>query len=86
MFSLSQSAQVSADLPLRLVNYLSSEFEYLPWNVFLSRSKFYTDMLDHTRFSSSIQKHFSKIVKPYYSKFNDWYGNDTSKETWLDRY
>ncbi len=85
-FGLSQATEVPADLALKLVGYLCNETDYLPWNVFLSRSKFYTDMLDHTKYGDNIQKYFAKLTNLYYSKFNTWHGNDTSNETWLDRF
>lgn len=85
VFALSQATQVVADLPLKLVAYLSNEADYLPWSVFLNRSKFYTDMLDHTKYGEYVQKYFAQLTQFYYSKFNTWYGNDTTNETWLDR-
>lgn len=83
-FSLAQAREVSADLPLRLSSYLTKEFDFLPWNVFISRSKLFTDLLDQTRFGDIINNHFAQITLPYFKKFDTWSGNEG--ETWLDRY
>ena len=82
-FSLSQATMLDADLPLELIKYLSSEFDYLPWNVFLSRVKFYTDMLGSSQVNGDLQSYLSHLVEPYYKKLG--WDEDLSQE-WLDRY
>ena len=84
-FGLSQATQIGADLPLKLIAHLESNADYLPWNVFIDRSKFYLDMIDHTKYGVSIQDYMAKLSKTYYRKFNNWYGNDTTGEKWVDR-
>ena len=81
-FSLSQATLVDGDLPLELIKYMSHEFDYLPWNVFLSRSKFYIDMLGSTQVNGDLQAYLAKLIEPYYSELG--WEDDTSQE-WLDR-
>ena len=73
---------LNGDLPLELAKYLSNEFDYLPWNVFLSRIKFYTDMLGSSQVSGDMQSYLRNLVEPYYKKLG--WDDDVSQE-WLDR-
>ncbi len=82
-FSLSQSIQVSPTLPLDVIQYLSEEKEYLPWNVFFSRSKYYTDLLDRTRINNDLQKIMRYLVADFYKDI-EWVQDDT-KHNWLYR-
>ena len=68
--------------PLNLIKYMSNEIDYLPWNVLLSRVKYYTDMLGSTRVSGDMQMYLSKLVEKYYKKLG-W--DDDESQEWLDR-
>jgi hypothetical protein len=82
IFSLSQAGSVNPEQPLDLVKYLSNEFDYLPWNVFISRVGFYVNMLDTTKLNGDLQSFLSALVEPYYKKVG-WI--DDKKQEWLDR-
>lgn len=84
-YSLAQAREINSHLPLQLSDYLINEDDFLPWSVFLSRSKFYIDMLEHTRFGEGLNRNFAKLVKKYFEKFDNW-TTYTDKESWLDRY
>ena len=84
VFSLSQATIVAADLPLEMATYLEKEDDYLPWNVFLSRSRFYTDMLESTRIGSDLQKFLINLVRPIYTELT--WTQDDSKHSWLKRF
>lgn len=83
-YSLAQAREINSHLPLQLSDYLINEDDFLPWSVFLSRSKFYIDMLEHTRFGEGLNRNFAKLVKKYFEKFDNW-TTYTDKESWLDR-
>jgi len=61
---------------------LSKELDYLPWKVFLSRVKFYIDMLESTEVYPDLQIFLGKLVEPYYKKLG-W--ADDKSQDWLDR-
>lgn len=83
-FSLSQATLLNANLPLELVNYLSNEFEYLPWSVFLNRVKFYLDMLSSNQLNIDLKVYFSKLVEPFYVKLG-WFERKINDQ-WLEKY
>ena len=82
-YSLAQARRLDADVPLDLVKFLSKELDYLPWNMFITRIRFYIDMLDSTQYYGSLQSYLASLVKNYYNKFG--WENDLS-QSWLDRY
>ena len=81
-FSLSQATMLDGVTPLNLIKYMSNEIDYLPWNVLLSRVKYYADMLGATRVSGDMQMYLSTLVEKYYKKLG-W--NDDESQEWLDR-
>lgn len=83
VFSLSQANYVKTDLALELAKYLSNEFDYLPWNVFINRIKYYTDLADSNQFYADMQSFLAKIVEPYYNKLG-WTEN-IATDSWTDR-
>ena len=83
VFSFSQSTLVDVKTAFDLSRFLSYEFDYLPWNVFISRINFYTDIIDSTQLNGLLQSYLSNLVEPYY-KFLGW--NEIKSRNWLDRF
>ncbi len=81
-FSLSQATMLDGVIPLHLIKYMSNEIDYLPWNVLLSRVRYYADMLGATRVSGDMQMYLSTLVEKYYKKLG-W--DDDESQEWLDR-
>jgi hypothetical protein len=82
-YSLSQANLIEPEHPLNIAKYLKNEPEFLPWNVFLNRIRFYIDMLDTSSVKENLFSLLRDLVKSYYIKL-DW--NDNKQDLWLDRY
>lgn len=81
-FALSQSTDVAADLPLKIVKTLSQgtlDTEYLPWSTFLTRYSYYADMFYPSRIGSDLKEKMANVVKPL---FDFYQKNDVSSLTW----
>lgn len=84
-FALSQSTDVEADLPLKIVRTLSQstlDTEYLPWSAFLSRYGYYADMFYASRIGSDLKEKMSKVIAPLFSFYQ---AADDSSLTWNQR-
>ena len=82
-FSLAQSNQLSPVIPLQLSAFLSEETDYLPWKVFLSRIKFYTDHLESKTVNVFLNRYLIRLVGLYNKKLG-W--SENKNESWTDRY
>ena len=82
VFSLSQARYIDPSIAFELAKFLSTEFDYLPWNVFINRIKYFTDLLDSSQNYGRLQLYLSNLVEPYYRNLG-W--DDDKKQNWLDR-
>jgi hypothetical protein len=83
-FSLAESGLINGGFAFDIAKYLSNEFDFLPWNVFISRIKFFIDLFDTTPSFGSMQSLLSHIVEPYYTKLG-WVENIIT-DSYTDRY
>lgn len=74
---------INQTLAFKLAMYLHDEFDYLPWTVFISRIKFFTDLYESTSSYDKLQTYLSYLVTPYYSKLG-WIEN-VKNDNWTDR-
>lgn len=84
IFSLSQALHVKSVAALNHIQYLVNEFDYLPWNVFIDRIKYYLAQLDSTEVYYPLKVYLQKLVKPYYQKLQ-WIDKPLTDE-WTDRF
>lgn len=72
-----------ATLAFDLAKYLVDDFDFLPWSIFMSRVKFYTDLFESESSSSLLQTFLRNLVKKYYSRLT-WI-EDEQNDEWSDR-
>lgn len=82
-FDFSQATLVKADLPLEITKFLSDETDYLPWSAFLSRFKFYKDMLDTSRLFPDMETKMSFLIEPMFNFLG--FTQDNNKHNWVQR-
>jgi hypothetical protein len=82
IFSLSQTAIISPDLPLELIGYLKNEFEFLPVAAFLTRIKYFLDMLSSNQLNLDLKTYLASLINPVYEQIG-WYENTTNVDHWL---
>ena len=82
VFSLSQASQLDPTKPLQLIQYLTHEFEMLPWDAAINRLNFVTNMLETTEIYGDLNDYLMELAEPLYNKLT-W---DAAKDDrWLDR-
>lgn len=84
VFSLTEANYFkSQTMAFELATYLTNEFDYLPWNTFISRIKFFTDLFDSMSNYAKLQTYLADLVKPYYEMLG-WIEN-VNNDLWTDR-
>lgn len=85
IFSLTEAGYFNgAPRALQLAEYLANEVDYLPWNVFISRTSFLRNIFDSTITFTKMQGYFADLSKFYYNKLG-WVEN-VQTDLWTDRF
>lgn len=75
-FNLARAKIVSTTLALRTTEFLSSEFEYMPWWTARSNLNYFTLMFDRSEVYGPMQAYLKKQVTPLFNHFktltNNW--------------
>ena len=84
IFSFTEASYFQTAIAFDLVaKYLKNDLDFLPWSVFISRVKFYTDLFESTSSSSLLQTFLRDLVHPYYMKLG-WI-EDELTDGWPDQ-
>ncbi|XP_060892349.1 aminopeptidase N-like [Labrus mixtus] len=74
-FSLARVQLVNKVHGLRLISYLISERDYIPWQTALDNLNYYYLMLDRTEVYQPLQDYIKKLVTPLYLYFKEMTSN-----------
>lgn len=77
-----QAEYLNVELVFDYINYLKTEFDYLPWKIFLNRIGYFNNLLDSSRSSLDFENFLSSLIEPYYNSLG-WSDNESQK--WNDR-
>ena len=68
---------------MELTKYLKEEFDYLPWKTFLTKIRYFSNVISSTPAHQLMQTHLGRLVQNYYLKLG-WLEN-IHIDDWNDR-